>query len=135
MPLFYWSDKYSVGVSTYDIQHRRLVELINNLHDAMKAGRAREVLGETLNGLIDYTRMHFADEERQMSAFNFPGYAAHKLEHEKLTVRVVELKAKFDAGDNTITIEVVNFLKDWLINHTLLTDKKYTGFFNENGIY
>lgn len=134
MPLFNWSDRYSVGVSMFDNQHKRLIELINELHDAMRAGTARDVLGHTLKGLLDYTRMHFAEEERQMAQYNYPGYAAHKAEHEKLVSKVVELIAKHDAGDNTLTIEVMNFLKDWLINHILVTDKKYTRFFNSLGV-
>lgn len=134
MPLFNWSDKYSVGVFMYDTQHKRLVELINELHDAMRASKARDVLGDILKGLLDYTKMHFVDEERQMATFNYPGLTAHRIEHEKLVAKVVELKAKFDGGDNTITIEVMNFLKDWLINHILVTDKKYGAYFNERGI-
>jgi len=134
MPLFNWSDKYSVGVHMFDNQHKRLVELINDLHDAMRAAKGREVLGDILKGLLDYTRMHFADEERQMTTFSYPDYAAHRVEHEKLVARVVELKAKHDSGDNTITIEVMNFLKDWLINHILVTDKKYGQFFKDKGI-
>ncbi|MBI5886129.1 MAG: hemerythrin family protein [Deltaproteobacteria bacterium] len=134
MPLFNWSDKYSVGVYMFDTQHKRLVDLINDLHDAMRAAKGREVLGDTLKGLLDYTRMHFADEERQMTTFSYPDYSAHKVEHERLVAKVVELKGKHDAGDNTITIETMNFLKDWLINHILVTDKKYGQFFKDRGI-
>lgn len=134
MPLFNWSEKYSVGVYMFDVQHKMFVGLINELHDAMRAGTARDVLGSILKKLLDYARMHFDEEGRQMTAFSYPGLAAHKAEHDKLLAIVIELKARFDRGDNAITIEVINFLKDWLINHTMLTDKQYTEFFNERGV-
>lgn len=134
MPLFNWTEKYSVGVNIFDSHHKTFVGLINELHDAMRDGKARDILGEVLKRTFDYARMHFAEEERQMTTFGFSSYTAHKVEHEKLLAKVSELMARFDAGENTITIEVVNFLKDWLINHTLVTDKKYTKFFNDRGI-
>ncbi|OGQ56215.1 MAG: hypothetical protein A3J24_07905 [Deltaproteobacteria bacterium RIFCSPLOWO2_02_FULL_53_8] len=134
MSLFNWSDKYSVGVHVFDTQHKTFVALINELHDSMRAGNARDALGGILKRLLEYARMHFADEERQMTLFSYPDLACHKAAHDKLLVQIIELKAKFDGGANAITIEVVNFLKDWLINHTLLADKKYTVFFNDRGV-
>ncbi|MBI5236100.1 MAG: hemerythrin family protein [Deltaproteobacteria bacterium] len=134
MALFNWSDRYSVDVGVFDGHHKRLVELINELHDAMRSGHARDMLGSTLKGLIDYTRMHFAEEERLMSAHGYAGLAAHRIEHEKLVTKVSELHAKYVAGDNTLTIETMNFLKDWLINHILVTDKQYGVFFKSRGV-
>jgi len=34
-----------------------------------------------------------------------------------------------------ITLEVMNFLKDWLSHHILSVDKKYAPFLNEKGIH
>ncbi|MEK6791135.1 MAG: bacteriohemerythrin [Deltaproteobacteria bacterium] len=134
MPLFTWKDDYSVGVGAFDGHHKRLFDLINELHDAMRTGKAREVLGAVLLSLLDYTRMHFGAEEERMMSLVYPGFAEHKKEHEKFVKEITDFKAKFDTANFTISIGLMSFLKDWLVNHIMVTDKKYTLFFNDKGV-
>ncbi|MBI5236074.1 MAG: hemerythrin family protein [Deltaproteobacteria bacterium] len=134
MPLFTWKDDYSVGVGTFDGHHKRLFDLINELHDAMRTRKASEALGGILLALIDYTRMHFGAEEDRMASLVYPGYAEHKKEHEKFVKEITDFKAKLDAANFTISIGLMVFLKDWLVNHIMVTDKQYTRFFNDKGV-
>jgi len=134
MPLFTWNDSYSVGVMDIDAQHKRLVELVNELHDAMSLGKGRDTVGKTLDGLIDYTRTHFAFEEKLMAVHTYPAAAQHKIEHESLTRQVVELQGKFLTGQATVTLTVMKFLKDWLSNHILSVDKKFGAYLNTQGV-
>jgi hemerythrin len=134
MPLLTWSDSLSVGVQDIDVQHKRLVELINQLHDAMGQGKGRAVLGKTLDGLIDYTRTHFAMEERLMATQAYPGAVRHKAEHDALTKQVLDLQSKFLIGQATVTLEVMKFLKDWLSNHILTLDKQFGAYLNSKGV-
>lgn len=66
--------------------------MVNELHDAMKVGKGKEVLEKILAGLIQYTVTHFADEDRLMKLHNYPGYEQHKKEHNLLTVWVSDLQ-------------------------------------------
>lgn len=127
-------EKYSVGVKETDLQHKKLVELINSLHDAMKEGKGKDVLARVLQELVKYAASHFATEEKYMTQFNYPGYSAHKAEHEKFVAKVVDFQKDFDSGKAVMTLEVMSFLKDWLVKHILGTDKKYGPFFNEHGL-
>ncbi|MDT3700179.1 MAG: bacteriohemerythrin [Thermincola sp.] len=127
-------EKYSVGVKEIDLQHQKLVELINSLHDAMKEGKGKDVLARVIQELVKYAASHFATEEKYMTKFNYPGYSAHKAEHEKFVKQVVDFQKDFDSGKAVMTLEVMSFLKDWLVKHILGTDKKYTSFFNEHGL-
>ena len=125
MALITWSDSYSVNSPEMDAQHKKLVAMINDLHDAMKDGHGKEALGRTLDGLIDYAGIHFADEERLMVKVNFAELPAHKLEHEAFVKKALKLQADFHTDQVVLSFTVMEFLKDWLVNHILKNDKKY----------
>jgi hemerythrin len=134
MALLPWSDEYSVGVSTFDSQHKQLFQFINDLHAAMAAGKANDILGKTLSGLIEYTKSHFGAEERLMELHKYPHYLQHKSEHQVLITTVEAFQTKFQQGNSYFTIELMNTLKNWLTNHILKTDMKYTEFFANKGV-
>jgi hemerythrin len=134
MSIIKWSDDYSVGVKQIDDQHKELVDLINRLFDAMSLGKGREVLESVFDQLRKYTHVHFQTEERLMVIYGYPNYEEHKKEHEELINQINELKDKFKAGDRKITIEVVDFLKEWLLNHIKKEDQQYKSHFAERGL-
>jgi len=134
MPLIQWAPKYSVNIREIDQQHQKLMALINELYDGMNAAHSKETLGKVLDELINYTVYHFSTEEKLFQKHGYPESTAHKAEHDKLTKTASELKKKFDANQAQITVEVMNFLRDWLNNHILGTDKKYSGYLNGKGV-
>ena len=135
MPLMQWTEKLSVGVNELDAEHQRLVAMLNDLYDAAQAGKGKDALGPILDGLITYTQNHFAHEERFMTQHKYPGFAQHKGEHEALAKQVLDVQAKYKAGAGAaLSMEVLNFLKNWLTKHIQGTDKQYGPFFNERGI-
>ncbi len=87
-----------------------------------------------LVGLASYAERHFAAEEKYMSRFNYPGYERHKKEHEAFKTRVQDFQEKIKAGKVNVSEQVMVFLQDWLAKHIQVTDKKYTQFFNANGL-
>ena len=125
MEIIQWNETLSVSNSLIDSQHKRLVSLINELHTAMKEGRGKEVLQKILDDLITYTKEHFATEEKMMQKANFPFYNQHKLEHDNLTKKAVELQSSYRSGNAPLTLDVMTFLKNWLVNHIMGSDKKY----------
>ena len=134
MPLFNWNDSYSVKVKQFDDQHKKLVEMLNELHDAMMVGKGKDVLGQVLDKLIKYTGTHFSDEEKLMKLHNYPGYENQKKEHNKLVMEVLDVQKQFQSGNLAITQTVMTFLKDWLQKHIKGEDSKYAQFFNSKGI-
>jgi hemerythrin len=134
MPLITWSDALSVGIKEIDGQHQCLIELVNRLHDSMKEGKRNSVLGSVLVDLIQYTTFHFPTEENYFKQYGYPEYLRHKIEHDELTRKAKELNEGFLAGKVSITIHVMNFLKDWLRNHILASDKKYSPLLCSKGL-
>ena len=133
--LFPWSSTYSVKIGIVDVQHKNLVSIVNELHQAMVGGHGKDTLRSILANLIKYTQEHFAMEERLMQSHNYPDYSAHKTEHDRLSGTVLDFQRKFQANEIGLTIEVMSFLKDWLTKHILGSDKRYSPFLNSKGVF
>ena len=122
--LINWSPSYSVSVVPMDKEHQRLIDIINNLYAAMRSGRGKDAIGSILDELVDYTKTHFAHEERLMKESNYAGLDEQKRAHEALIRQVVEIQGKFKSG-TALSQEVLSFLKSWLVNHIQGMDKGY----------
>jgi hemerythrin len=122
--MFEWSASYSVGVSSVDAQHQHLFGLARELHAAMIAGQGKSALGRILDRLVGYTVVHFAHEERLMRLYDYPDASAHKAEHDALTKQVVKFQEDFNAGRVSMTVQLLQFLKDWLQKHIQASDQK-----------
>lgn len=134
MELITWSDKYSVNIGSIDKQHKKLVDIINRLHKAMLDKKTKDEMGIILNELIDYTVEHFGYEEELFTKYSYPGTLLHKKEHKDLVGKVSDFKNEFTAGKGAVSMKLLSFLKDWLINHINGTDQKYSDFLIEKGV-
>jgi hemerythrin-like metal-binding protein len=130
MGLSDWSPKYTVNHPVMDEHHHTLFRLVDRLSDAIFEKKEKEVIGEILSSLIDYTKMHFAAEEQLMRQANFPGVLQHKEAHDKLVAQVQELQRRYREGDSSVTTEISQFLMtDWLVKHILGMDELYAPYF------
>ena len=134
MGLMAWKEEFSVSVRLLDQQHKRLIELLNELYEGLKQQRGREVLGAVLFEMIKYAEIHFATEERLMQQHGFPGMEPHKLEHLILTNKVREFYNQYRQGNASTPLDVLQFLRNWLEHHILGTDKEYSAFFASKGV-
>lgn len=129
-----WTSDLSVGVAEIDQQHKKLFGMVDELNTAMAQGKSKEVLRDTINGLIRYTSTHFKQEETYFAKFGYPDTAAHKNEHINFVQKVKEFRDGYVSGQMGLSISIMTFLTDWLKNHIKVSDKKYEAFFNKNGL-
>jgi len=134
IPIFQWRDAYNTNVKEMDEHHRQLFQMANRLYEEIHSGKSKSVLAETLDFLIRYTEEHFSKEEKLMENYDFPEYEAHVKQHERLIFEVQELKDKYAAGEIQMDMRLVNFLKDWIINHILNEDRKYGPYLQDKGL-
>lgn len=134
MALLIWNSSYSVGVKTLDSQHTSLFNILNDLHGAMMNGQAQTMTGPLLRKLVEYTGTHFSAEEKMLDASRYPGLASHRILHRDLMKQVEDYSARFDRGEITLNLQLLNFLRDWLTNHIQKVDHEYGPWLNEHGV-
>ena len=133
-PYIEWKDEYSVGIDSIDQQHKKLINLINQLQTAVDYSTGEEYEREALNKLVDYTKTHFTYEEGIMKDNDYPDFEPHKAQHEKMVKHVEEVLSEYEKDQDTAMQNAAKFLKDWLINHINGTDQKYSDFLIKKGV-
>jgi len=126
-----WQENYSVGIKQFNDDHKELVKIINELHNGLVSNLGISQMTYVMDGLVNYTVGHFAREEKYMKKYDYSGYDEHKEEHEKLLNKVREYYQMLKDGRSSFTIELMAFLKDWLVDHILGSDMEYKEFFKE----
>ncbi len=133
-PLIKWNENYSVNIKSMDAQHKRLVSLINSLHEAMNFGKGKEAMGAILSELVGYTESHFRDEEKLLDEYDYSGLDVQHREHEALVEQVKDFENSFISGKGALSMDVMVFLKEWLSKHIMGDDKQYGIYLNSRGV-
>ena len=134
MAVFQWNPGYSVGVGAMDAEHKRLIELINGLYEAMSAGKAGEIMGAVIDDLVDYTRLHFKHEEDLMQRHGYPKLAEQQQAHRDFVSRVAAMTAEAREKKIGLPLRAADFLKKWLVGHIQGMDRQYADFFAARGV-
>jgi hemerythrin len=129
-----WSNDLSVGVKAVDDQHMELVAMVNELHTAMADGRGQQALGPLFDRLIAYTQHHFSDEEALMERHACPELDRHRELHRLLVEHVQALRGKFEDGTILLSVELMAFLKDWLVTHIQVEDAQCCAYLTSKGV-
>jgi methyl-accepting chemotaxis protein len=132
--LIRWDGSIQFGIQTIDKQHRRLVDLINALNRAMKQRKGREALNTVFADLVDYTKRHFGDEEQLMRKYGYDGLADQERQHQHFVKKMTEMQSQVKTGNVMVSMDLMNFLKAWLVKHIQGTDKQYQSFFKAKGV-
>ncbi len=122
MPFIEWSDDLSVGIEEIDQQHSSLVDIVNELDEAMRQGRGTRIMSAILGRLTSYTQEHFACEETLMEQHGYDGLQLHRSQHRQLLEKVQHFGRQSATGEMRITRDVMEFLKYWLCSHIMKED-------------
>ena len=110
MSIIKWSDSLSVNVEEIDLQHQKLVAMIDELADAVKLGKGNDVLGEILTGMVNYAATHFKTEEKYFEQFDYSEKDSHIEEHNSFTRKISDFQTKFENQESSLTFEIMEFL-------------------------
>ncbi len=129
-----WNESYSVGVDTIDSQHKKLIELLNRLYESFIDQSVGQKLEEVINELVDYTNYHFNTEEELFEQVGYSQKEEHIEEHQKFVKELDGFKKDLQEKKSSLTFQLMNFLRNWLINHIALSDQAYVSHFRTKGI-
>jgi hemerythrin len=130
-----WNENYSVKVKELDDQHKIWIGLINNLYDAIKVGKGNQAIDIIIDEVIRYTEYHFEFEEKLLSKFGYPEESNHKKTHDDFALHVRDIKKILDSGGLVQSNTLLEQMKNWLIDHIVKSDKQYSAFLNNKGVY
>lgn len=129
-----WEDVYKTGIEVIDNQHKKFVEILNQLYDAVDNHKDKKAIDQVFEGLVNYGKYHFATEEKYFDEFNFEEALEHKEKHKEFKQKIADYQAKINNGQIEITNDLINFLEEWLVTHLVEVDKKYVKCFKEHGL-
>lgn len=132
--MFDWNDSYKVGVQEIDEQHKKLFSLLKQLHDAAAVGKARAIVQQVLDDVVNYTKEHFATEERLMQKHDYPDYSVHKHMHDSLVAQAHDLQDKTKHSALTLSMDVMKFLESWIAHHISEADRKLGRHLSSHGV-
>ena len=132
--LFVWDDSCNIGIESIDDDHRGLVNLINDLYEAMQDGTGGALLLPIFSALRHYTETHFAKEESFMVECNAPDQDKHFQEHQRMMAKLADLESRHRNGEAAISLETLTFLRDWLKNHICVVDQAMAEKLKENNL-
>ncbi|WP_428771640.1 hemerythrin family protein [Treponema sp. HNW] len=126
-----WDPSFDVGIEIVDRQHRHLVHLTNMLYNAClgEKGELDEKFREVMKELVDYVLFHFKDEERLMEGMKYPHFQEHKHKHESFVKEILTSVNAYTQGKQFVPNNFVRFLRDWLFDHILITDKEMAKYY------
>jgi hemerythrin len=129
MPFVEWEERYLLGVEQFDAHHKHLVDLLNRAYEMFVLNEiADEKLQEILDALTEYASYHFDQEESWMCEVNYPKQIEHMLEHKRFIYKLHELNKQLKDDKSALSLEIVSFLRRWLLEHILSADAKYAVF-------
>jgi hemerythrin len=112
------------GEPVVDKQHRELIRMINQMHEAAAEGKGRKQAVEFLAFLGDYVVRHFAYEEGAMARCRCPAAEKNKAAHKAFLAKFADIDARARAEGVTLPlfIDIQTWCSDWLQAHICSVD-------------
>lgn len=130
---FTFTKDLETGNFQIDSEHKQLIAAVNALLEACQQGKGRAQLETSINFLTDYTKTHFAHEERLQQSCRYPQYDAHKKWHTDFIAQIEALRSKFLAqGATLLLVGDINGKTSLLISHIKSADAALAKYLHEH---
>lgn len=126
---FQWKPELNLGIKQIDEQHQKLLSLGNEAYDLAKLNDGLDHYDDIMtliHELYDYTEYHFKYEENLMKEYQYAAFPDHEKEHALFIKKITQISKKdIEDGQQTVIIEILDFISQWISSHILISDKKY----------
>ncbi len=129
-----WTDELSVGVAEMDQQHQKLISMINRLISEQKVLTVPETIAQLITEMTDYAGEHFRAEEFLLSEYDYDDIDRQVSQHETFIADIQHFIDASDVGANILSKALLDYLRQWLVQHILKEDMKYKEFFKIKGV-
>ncbi|HEY6872707.1 MAG TPA: hemerythrin family protein [Geobacteraceae bacterium] len=123
-----WSERYSVNIEEMDGQHKKLLNLLNGLYEAIKRNKDDKLVAAVVTDLNDCVALHFREEEKLMEGMGYPHLDAHKSQHLHFMVQFHMMNSAYQSGHLELVQIFVQYLKNWFVFHMFSEDRTYGAF-------
>lgn len=129
-----WKNEWSVGVDQLDMQHRKLLDMINRLIAEQKTLTDQETVAQLLTEMMDYAQEHFRAEEYLMAEYGYDRKELQEKQHQAFIDKTNSFCSATEIGPNILSNALLDYLSGWLVTHILEEDMKYKEFFSAKGV-
>jgi hemerythrin len=125
-----WDVRYEIGIPLIDCQHQELIRLVNELYKACLEGDGvgKEYFKVAVKAAVDYVKFHFSAEEKLLENVDYPQIIVHKKQHEEFAMKILAEVKNFEEGKKFVPNAYVRFLRDWILSHIAVMDRKYAEY-------
>lgn len=129
-----WKDEYNVDIKFIDEQHRKFLDILNQLKTVIVGKICRESTSDVFFALANYAEHHLIKEEIYLKDYQYPGFSLHKESHNQFIQRLTKFQEDFKANKKNVCEEMHGYLLDWFENHILKYDKEAVAFLKSKGV-
>jgi hemerythrin len=127
---FEWFDSYSVSIPEIDAEHKKLFSLLAVLTETAESEGYTKNYAKNLDDLIEALHAHLENEEKILQKIAYPEIEFQKKEHKKIIAGMDSFR-KTEEHSGSEERHFFTMMKDWILTHTLIEDRKYSAFFRE----
>lgn len=131
-----WNATLEIGIHSLDIQHRRMVEMINKQHNLSDNDNDNDLtaVSDFLKAFCEYASFHFVNEEKLLSEHNYSGVVTHQEKNTQFIEELEKFNQRIKQGDSDIKEALLEHSKLWLTEHILTFDKRFAPFLIDKGV-
>jgi hemerythrin len=126
-----WKDEYSIGENELDGHHKKMFEIINVLYELSVGRASREETDRIIQDVSAYAQYHFSAEEETLEKVGYPQLDRQASAHRAFSRRLDEHRRLLFASPGALSQEMLQFLKEWWLNHILRMDRDYASYVKE----
>ena len=127
-----WDEKLSVDIPEIDELQKKMFALINALIDLMENDAEGKECTNMISEISEYSKYYFSIEEEYLRTNKYPEFLNHAKKHRKFESFVMALRRLVADDKNNLNDEMINNLRDLLINHIKTYDSRFVPFLRTN---
>lgn len=127
-----WEKKYSVDTEEIDMHQKRMFELFNQLIEMKKSKTDIKDCITMITEINEYSKLYFSTEERHLKKKGYPDFNTHAKAHRQFAKLSITVRREISENEESLTFDVIEEMRNWLINHILTLDTLYIPFLRIN---